>query len=45
MYLLEDGDEEVDEQNVGYDEVDGHDCGNDPAPRNTLKLLPRPTLS
>ena len=36
---LEDGDEEVDEEDVGDDEVDGHDGRNDPEAGNTRAVL------
>ena len=36
---LEDGDEEVDEEDVGDDEVDGHDSRSDPAAGDALLQL------
>ncbi len=43
-HWLEDSDEQVDEQNVGDDEIDGHDGRSDPATRNALVLCARSTI-
>ena len=34
--LLEDGNEEVDEQDIGHDEIDRHDCRGDPLAGHAL---------